>query len=466
MSEDDIHDLAILGAGSAGMAAARRAREAGLSVVQFEPRAAGGTCVNRGCVPKKLLVQAARRGDALRTAGEQGWSLGDVELDWPRLRDRVRAAVERLSGSQRDSLVAAGVTYVEAAARLVAPDRVRTDDGREYRARHVVVATGSRPLVPELPGAEHALVSDDLFALETLPERIAMIGGGYIAVEFACVLRRFGVDVAVFESGERILDAFDAEIVERLQGRMHADGIAIHVGAKAARIERADDGALALELDDGARHAGFDAVALVVGRALNTAELGLEEIGVDVDDRGMIVVDDQGRTSVPGVHAIGDVAQALQLTPVAIESGRNAVDGIVGRAFRAPLPERVPAGVYATPELASVGLDEAAAERAGLAFDVRRADFAPMAGMLAEAGGRTLVKLLVEKGSGAVLGAHACGENAAETAQLAAVLLEAGLTEHDLHRAVSLHPTDAEEILSLGAPRRSLADALADAPAG
>lgn len=458
MTDDDTYDLAVLGAGSGGMAAAKRARAAGLSVVQFERRAAGGTCVNRGCVPKKLLVHAARRGEALRTASDHGWSTGEIAFDWTSLRDRVGSEVHDLAASQKETLVDEGVTYVEAEARLVAADRLRTEDGREYRARHVVVATGSRPLVPDLDGAEHALVSDDLFTLETLPSHIAMIGGGYIAVEFACLLRRFGAEVTIFESSERILDNFEPEIVERLAARMRDDGIEIHTDAKAACIERTDDGGFALALEGGARHAGFDAIALLIGRAPNTDGIGLEDIGVELDDKGQIPVDDQGRTNVPGVYAIGDVAHALQLTPVAIESGRNVVDGIVGRAF-APIREtRVPAGVYGTPELGSVGLDEAAAERAGYAFEVRRADFEPLTEMLADAPSRLLVKLVVERATDTVLGLHACGENAAETAQLAATMIEAGLTGHDLHRAMSLHPTNAEEIVALGEPRRALDD--------
>jgi len=454
MTDEDIHDLAVLGAGSGGMAAARRAREAGLSVVQFERGAAGGTCVNRGCVPKKLLVHASRRGDALRTCAAQGWSTGGIDFDWARLRDRVAAAVRDLSMSQERSLIDEGVHYVEAAATLVAADRVRTDDGREYRARNIIVATGSRPLVPDLPGAEHALVSDELFTLEHLPDRIAMIGGGYIAVEFAALLRRFGAEVTIFESGERILDGFEPDIVERLDTSLREDGIEIRTDAKVACLEK-DDDRLALELDDGSRRTGFDAVALVIGRNANTDAIGLEDIGVELDDDGLISTDEHGRTNVPGVYAIGDVAHALQLTPVAVRSGQNVVDGIVGRHVEPIRESHVPSGVYATPELGSVGLDEAAAKAAGHAFDVRRADFEPLSGMLAGSADKVLVKLLVERATATVLGVHVCGQDAAEIAQLAATLLEAGVTGHHLYRTIALHPTNAEEIVALGEPRRS-----------
>ena len=455
---DDTYDLAVIGAGSGGMAAARRAREAELSVVQFEHRSAGGTCVNRGCVPKKLLVHAARQGEVLHESESLGWSTGEIGFDWPALRDKVDREVRELGDSQRESLIEAGVDYVGAEARLVAPDTVRTDEGREYRARHVIVASGSRPLVPDLPGVEHTITSDDLFTLDELPGRIAMVGGGYIAVEFACLLHRFGVEVTIFESGERILEGFEPETVERLQTAMRGSGITIHTDAKAARIEKDDDG-LALELQSGERHAGFGEVALVVGRAPNSDDLGLEEIGVALDDKGQIEVDDHGRTSVAGVHAIGDVARALQLTPVAVADGHNVVDGIRGRAFAPIRAEHVPTAVYATPELGSVGLDEDAARERGIAFDVRRADFAPLNDRLSERDRKrkVLIKLLVERGSGTLLGLHALGERAAETAQLAAVLIEGGVTETALHRAIALHPTDAEEIVGLGRGERERA---------
>ena len=462
MAQDVSYDLAVLGAGSGGMAAAKRAREAGLSVVQFERGATGGTCVNRGCVPKKLLVHASRRGDALRDAANLGWSTGKLSFDWPTLRERVRTSVEELSRSQRDTLEEAGIVYVEGEARLIAPDRVRTGDGTEYRARHVIVATGSRPLVPDLPGHEHALVSDDLFGLEALPRRLAMIGGGYIAVEFGCLFHRLGVDVTIFESAGRLLDNFEEEIVERLQSRMEAEGVTVHTGTEAACIAKGsaegDEGPYAIELEDGSRHAGFDAVALLIGRAPNTEDIGLEDIGVTLDEHGQISVDEHGRTAVANVFAIGDVARRLQLTPVAIASGHDAVDAILGRAVEPIVETRVPSAVFATPELGSVGLDEAEARERGLAVEVRRTEFEPLAEMLAERDATLLVKLVVERGSGTVLGLHLCGENAAEFAQLGALLIEAGATERDFHRTIGLHPTDAEEIVGLGEAARPVGE--------
>ena len=306
--------------------------------------------------------------------------------------------------------------------------------------------------MPDIPGAEHVIVSDDLFTLESLPERIAMVGGGYIAVEFACMLHRFGVHVTIVESGEHILDGFESEIAERLQAHMRESGIDIHVDGRVARVEKGDEG-LAIELESGERHTGFDSVALVTGRAPNTDGIGLDELGVELDDGKQIVVDDHGRTNVAGVHAIGDVARQPQLTPVAVADGRNVVDGLLGRAFDPIRADCVPAAVYATPELGSVGLDEAAAAARGIAVEVRRADFSPLADKLSGESGKTLVKLVVERGSGTLLGLHMLGEGAAEVAQLAAVLIEGRANERDFHRAVSLHPTDAEEIVGSGAER-------------
>ena len=315
--------------------------------------------------------------------------------------------------------------------------------------------------MPDLSGAGHALVSDDLFTLERLPGRIAMVGGGYIAVEFACLLRSFGVAVTIVESGERILEGFEAELAERLQASMRRIGIEIVTGEKVTGIEREGEGgrggALSIGLESGERHAGFDAVALVMGRTPNTDDIGLEAIGVALDEGGQVKVDDHGRTSVAGVHAIGDIARQPQLTPIAIADGRNVVDGLLGRAFAPIRTDRAPAAVYTTWELSSVGLDEAAAEARGIAIEVRRTDFSPLSRMLEEGDERVRVKLVLERGTGTVLGLHMLGGQAADTVQLAAVLLESGATEQDLYRALALHPTDAEEIVALGRGERERA---------
>ena len=454
-------DVAIIGAGSGGMAAARRARELGLSVVQFEAREVGGTCVNRGCVPKKLLVTASRQGDAIGDAEPFGWSVGDrARFDWPTVRDAVARKVRSLSEHQGESLEGDGVTLVRRRVRLAGGGWIVTADDDEHggeagrwRARDIVLATGSRPLVPDLPGAELALVSDDLFGLESLPERLALVGGGYIAVEFANMMQRFGVEVTVFQSGDQLLKGFDEEVVSCLEGAMRDDGIEIVCGTRAKAIERNGEG-LFLRLDGGEDRGGFDAVALVIGRAPNVEGLGLETAGVELDDDGLVRVDGYGRTTAERVHAVGDIVETLQLTPVAIEGGRAAIDAIAGRTFERTQPEHVPTAAYSTPECGSVGVSEADAVRLGIAHEVRRAHFRPLDDTLSGRPRHVLIKLVVERVTGRLLGFHSFGHHAAETTQMAALPIRARLTEHDLHRTMSLHPTHAEEIVSLGRPDR------------
>lgn len=444
----EAYDIAIIGAGSGGLTVARGARDAGLSVVIFEERRAGGTCVNRGCVPKKLLVHASRVGGHLRESAAHGWTTGTVSFDWPRLRDAVATYVGDLADEQRESLVDRGVTFVDERAQLVAPGGVRTEGGDSYSAARIVIATGSRPLVPDIPGAEHALVSDDLFALESLPGHLAIVGGGYIGVEFACMLRRFGVEVTILEKAPRILEGFDPVCVDALRARMEVDGIEVVTGRDVEAVSR-DGEAVVLGLDDGSDRDGFDEVALVLGRAANVEDIGLDEIGVERDDNGQIVADDHGRTSVDGVYAIGDVARQPQLTPVANADARNLIDGITGTAFHPIEPDRIPTAVFSTPELGTVGLTgEQAAER-GISVECHQKEFSPLSFALSDTDETALVRLVVEAGSGAVLGFHALGSGAADSAQLVAGFLAGGIGMGDLERTMQLHPVAAEELFAL-----------------
>ena len=455
MAQTD-YDLAVLGAGSAGMAAARRAASAGLSVVMFERERVGGTCVNRGCVPKKLLVTASRQGDAIRGAEPFGWSVAEPSFDWPTLRDAVQDEVRDIGTRQAASLEEAGVTLVGERVRLAGDGRIVAAEGDgEWRATDVLLATGSRPLVPKLPGGELALVSDDLFTLEALPRRLALVGGGYIAVEFANLMRRFGVEVSIFESSDHLLDGFDPEIVGHLQDSMTGDGIEIVTGCEVGGIEAHGEGLRRLRIDGDSDREGFDAVALVIGRAPNVEDIGLEEAGVRLTEKGQVEVDGYFRTSAEHVYAAGDVAAKLQLTPVAIEQGRSAVAAILGETFDTTREEHVPTGVYSTPECGAVGLTEAAATELGIEHEVRRADFRPLDNVLAGEAENVVIKLVVEKPTGQLLGFHSFGPHAAESTQLAALPVSARLTEHDLHRTMALHPTHAEEIVSLGRPDRT-----------
>ena len=455
MASNDF-DLAVIGAGSSGMSAARRAASRGLDVVLFECEEVGGTCVNRGCVPKKLLVTASRQGDAVKNAKPFGWSVAEPSFDWPTLRDAVQAEVRSIEARQAESLREAGVTLVRKKVRLAGDARVVASEGDErWRATDVVLATGSRPLVPDLPGAELALVSDDLFTLDALPERLALVGGGYIAVEFANLMQRFGVRVSIFESSDRILDGFDPEVVDHLQDSMTDDGIEIVTGCKVGGIEAHGEGLRRLRIDGADDREGFDAVALVIGRAPNVEKMGLEEAGVKLTEKGQVEVDGYFRTSVPHVYAVGDLVAKPQLTPVAIETGRSAVAAILGETFETTREEHVPTGVYSTPECGAVGLTEQAAKDLGIEHEIRRADFRPLDNVLADDAENVVIKLVVEKPTGQLLGFHSFGPHAAESTQLAALPISARLTEHDLHRTMALHPTHAEEIVSLGRPDRA-----------
>lgn len=452
-------DLAVIGGGSGGMAAARRARERGLSVVLFESGKIGGTCVNRGCVPKKLLVGASRIGDTIEDAKALGWRVPTPTFDWSVLRDGVQGEVDALSSHQADSLRDAGVTLVRERVRLAngernVPDIVSADSGTRWHARDTIIATGSRPMVPDLPGRELAMISDDLFTLDALPERLALIGGGYIAIEFACMMRRFGVAVTVIESGAHVLEGFDEDVVDKLQASMRDDGIELVLDSRVSGIESHDGGLRLLRQDAGSLD-GFDAACLVIGRAPNVEDLGLDAVGVALNDAGKIAVDGFGRTSVEHVHAIGDVSAELALTPVAIENAHACIDAITGHTFRSMSSEHVPTAAYATPECGAVGLTERAACELGIAFEVRHSHFRPLDDMLKECRAKVFFKLVVDRATGTLLGFHAFGPHAAESTQMAALAIAAGLSEADVHDTVSLHPSHAEEIVALGRPDRT-----------
>ena len=458
MSSNDF-DLAVIGSGSAGTAAALDAAAAGLAVVQFEAHEIGGTCVNRGSAAKKLLVAASRRGESIRTAAPFGWRVEAPTLDWPALRDAVRERLDVLSRRRAERLERAGVTLVREQVRLAGNGKIVAFEGHgEWSATDIVLATGSRPLVPDLPGAELAILSDDLFVPETLPGRLALVGGGYIAVELANLLQRLGVEVSVFESSEHLLDGFDPEVVARAEAAMRDAGIEVVTGCRVEGIEADGAGLRRLRIDGAEDRAGFDAVALVMGRSPNVERMGLEEAGVRIGDDGLVEVDERGRTSAERVHAVGDIAASPALAPVAIESGRAAVASILGHGFERTPGDHVPTGVWSTPECGAVGLTEAAAIEAGVDHEVRRTRFVPLDDELDDGAPESFVKLVVEPRGGRLLGFHAFDAHATELAQLAAMAVSAGLTERELERTMALHPTRGERIVGLGGPGSAVAD--------
>lgn len=443
-----IYDLAVIGAGSGGLAAARRAAERGRAVIVFEESEVGGTCVNTGCVPKKLLVHASRMADHLSEAPHLGWRKAAASFDWPALAKGVQDTVRKLSVFHRKRLEDLGVTVVDARAALAGPTTVEAG-GRRFEAARILIATGAEPIRPPIPGADHGLVSDDIFTLPALPGRLAIIGGGYIAVEFACLMNRFGVEVTLYEQGSRLIGAFDPEIADRLLSSMRDEGIDITLQAEIGRINPSENGyRLTMKTGDDANE--VDVVLLATGRRPRTDGLDLGRVGVETRADGRIATDEEGRTSVSTIFAVGDVADRLALTPVAVRSARRAVDALSGGEIALPPAETVPTAVFTTPECGAVGMTAREAEKAGYSVEARTASFIPLTGLLSPEPEHVFMKAVIDIDTGRLLGLHFFGPYASEAAQLGAVALGSRLTEEELHHAMPLHPTLGEEVLGLG----------------
>jgi glutathione reductase (NADPH) len=447
-------DLFVIGAGSGGVRASRFSAARGARVAVAEEGALGGTCVNVGCVPKKLFVYASHfRDEMSEAAAGYGWTVGQLGFDWPTLRDNKTREIERLNGIYAGLLRDAGVQHVPGRARIVGPHAVEVS-GVRYSAENILVATGGWPTLPDIPGAELGVTSNELFYLDTLPRRAIIVGGGYIAVEFAGIFRAAGAAVTQVIRGDRILRGFDGECRAHLQAELAKKGIEILTGARPARIARADGG-LVLTLEDG-RSIAADAVMMATGRVPNTAGLGLVEAGVVLDKAGAIAVDSHQATTAPGVHAIGDVTNRINLTPVAIAEGRalaaTLFDGKPTRMDHAC----VASAVFSQPPLASVGLGEEDALAQFGAIDVYTANFRPMRHTLSGRDERTLMKLVVDRATQVVIGAHMVGADAPEIVQALAIAVKARLTKQDFDRTVAVHPTAAEEFVLMREPTRRL----------
>ena len=449
LSRPKNYDLAIIGAGSGGMAAARRAADYGMSVILFEGRDVGGTCVNRGCVPKKLMVHASRAADHIAEMPSLGWTTQDARFEWQKLRESVLTETTRLSGFHTKRIENIGIKLVSESARLTGKNLVATDS-LQIKADNILIATGARPFIPPIRGAEHALVSDDIFAMKTLPKSIAIIGGGYIAVEFASMLQRLGSKVTIFERSERLIRPFDEEVSELLHRSLIVDGITIRFDANIDAIVEENNG-FSLSGQPGQSAEIFERVLIAAGRIPNSEDLGLDSCGIDTDKKGAIIVDMTNQTSASGIFAIGDVTKALALTPVAIREARRVVDIIANGSSALPPPGNVPTAVFTTPECASIGLLERDARSQNINFDVRRTSFRPLAALLMEDHAtEVFMKALVDSKTGKLLGMHFFGPHASEAVQLGAVAIAAGLTDDQLHQTMPLHPSTAEEVLGLG----------------
>jgi len=446
MSDFDF-DLFVIGAGSGGVRASRIAASHGARVAVAEEYRVGGTCVIRGCVPKKLLVYGAHFAGDLHDARRFGWDLQPGSFHWQRLRDNVLAEVDRLNGLYTETLNKNAVTVFDERAVIDGPNAVRLASGKVVTAATILIATGSWPVIPDVPGAEHGITSNEVFHLENLPERIVVAGGGYIANEFAGILHEFGCKVTLVNRSETILRSYDQEIVERLAQLSVKKGIGFRMNARFERIERRADGTLTVHLDDQGPAIDCDIVLFAMGRSPNIAGLGLETAGVAVSDSGAIVVDEYNRSSCPSIYAVGDVTDRVQLTPVAIREGQAFADTVFGNNPTTIDYANIPSAVFSNPPIAAVGLTEEQARERLAKVDVYRSDFRPMKNVLAGRVERSLYKMVCDGSTGAVVGLHMISPDAPEILQAAAIAIKAGLTKADFDATVALHPSMSEELV-------------------
>ena len=447
------YDLFVIGGGSGGVRAARiAAADWGAKVGLAEESRMGGTCVIRGCVPKKLMVFASGFPAAFNEAQAYGWQVGPAAFDWTVFRTRLHAELDRLEAAYRTTLAKAGVTVHDTRATLVDPHRVRLASGQELTARHILIATGGRPFVPDIPGADLAVTSNEIFDLPALPKRALIVGGGYIASEFACILNGLGVKVSQIYRGAQILRGFDDETRGHVATGMQAQGIDIHCGTDVMRLERSDGGIRAVTTDGADRV--FDLVMYATGRRPNADGLGLEAQGVGLGRQGQIVVDRFSQTAVPSIYAVGDVTGRINLTPVAIREGHAFADTVFGAKPTAFDHDLVASAVFTQPELGSVGLSEEAA-RAQEPIEVYATAFRPMRTAFAGQPDRVLMKLIVSTASRKVLGCHIVAPEAGEMIQLAAIAIRMGATKEDFDRTCAVHPTMSEELVTMRKPTRT-----------
>ncbi|WP_332816289.1 glutathione-disulfide reductase [Ramlibacter sp.] len=455
MASESEFDLFVIGGGSGGVRAARMAAQRGARVALAEAAAMGGTCVNVGCIPKKLYAYASHYAHDFSDAAGFGWDVGEPRFDWARLKANRAAEIARLNGVYERLLSDAGVQVLRGWAELLDRHtvRVRTEAGPQtHSARHILLATGGTPTVPDLPGAELGVTSDSMFDLEPFPRRLAVVGGGYIACEFASIFQGLGAQVTVLYRGEQILRGFDDEVREFIAGAMIRDGIDLRLGTEAQSISQRSAG-LELELDDGSRLEA-DTVLFATGRVPNVNGLGLERAGVRQGPRGAIEVDAHHRTSAPSIHAVGDVTARLQLTPVALGEAMAVVDHLFGDGRRRMGYDCIPTAVFTHPNIATVGLTEAqACERFGR-VTVFRSEFRPLRHTLSGSGERCLMKLVVDAASDRVVGLHMVGPEAGEVVQGFAVAMKAGATKAVFDATIGIHPTLAEEFVTMREPVR------------
>ena len=443
--------LFVIGAGSGGVRAARFAAGFGAKVAVAESRYLGGTCVNVGCVPKKLLVYGAHFAEDFEQASGFGWSLGEANFDWATLIANKDREINRLNGIYRNLLVNSGVTLIEGHAKITGPNEVEIN-GQRHTAKHILIATGGWPQIPEIPGHEHAISSNEAFFLKELPKRVLVVGGGYIAVEFAGIFHGLGAKTSLLYRGDMFLRGFDGAVRKHLHEELTKRGMDVQFNADIERIDKQADGSLKATLKDG-RELEADCVFYATGRRPMLDNLGLENTGVKLDKRGFVEVDDLYQSAEPSILAIGDVIGRVQLTPVALAEGMAVARRLFKPEQYRPVDyQMIPTAVFSLPNIGTVGLSEEQAIEAGHKVQIFESSFRPMKLTLTECLERTLMKLVVDADSDKVLGCHMVGPEAGEIVQGLAIALKAGATKQHFDETIGVHPTAAEEFVTMRTP--------------
>lgn len=444
-------DLYVIGAGSGGVRAARFAAGFGAKVGVAESRYLGGTCVNVGCVPKKLLVYGAHFAEDFEQSAGFGWSLGEANFDWATLIANKDREINRLNGIYRNLLVNSGVTLHEGHAKIVDPHTVEIN-GERHSAKNILIATGGWPQIPPIPGHEHAISSNQAFFLKELPKRVLVVGGGYIAVEFAGIFHGLGAETSLVYRGDLFLRGFDGAVRKHLQDELSKRGMDLQFNADIERIDKQADGSLNVTLKDG-RTLHTDCVFYATGRRPMLDNLGLENTAVKLDDKGFVAVDELYQTAEPSVLAIGDVIGRVQLTPVALAEGMAVARRLFKPEQYRPVDYRmIPTAVFSLPNIGTVGLTEEQAREAGHEVQIFESRFRPMKLTLTDCQERTLMKLVVDAKTDKVLGCHMVGPDAGEIVQGLAIALKAGATKRDFDETIGVHPTAAEEFVTMRTP--------------
>ena len=441
-------DLFVIGAGSGGVRAARLAAQAGKKVAIAEESRPGGTCVVRGCVPKKYLVYGADYGEAISKSKGYGWNVEGVTFDWPILRDSIQTEVSRLSGIYEGIMKKNDVAFFSERAEFKdAHTLVLKDSGKEVTAKTILIAVGGRPWSPDLPGIEHTITSDEAFVLETLPERILIIGGGYIASEFAGIFAGLGVKVIQNYRGKALLRGFDEDVRLKVGELQKINGIDMKFGCSPKEIKKTDGGYI-VTMDTGTK-IGTDLVMMATGRKPHTPGLGLENAGVAMDKNGAVIVDAYSQSSVKHIYAVGDVTNRVNLTPVAIREGAAFVDTLISGTPKAYDHSNIASAVFTRPPVGTVGVGEGEARKAGRDISVYTTDFRPMANALSGSAHRCFMKLITEGPDETVIGVHIIGDHAGEMIQGVGIAVKAGLTKAQFDETCAVHPTIAEELVTL-----------------